>query len=435
MNVCPVCNGSGILHPVDDSGKPDYSRVVACQCVRQVLENEKQSVLERFSSLGMLKRYDFDNLVPEGLSGNPVLQERFTRAVQAARQFASHPSGWFILSGPSGCGKTHLAAAIANERIKQGQPALYTAAPDFLDHLRNAFSPGTDMGYDEFFDRVRSAPLLVLDDLGAQSGTAWATEKLDQLLTFRFNAELPTVIVLTGTLTQLDDRLRTRLTDPRLCQVHEFEEGQTSGYYAWDPEFKAQEKMTFAAFDWHRVNLPYEQRQNVAEAFRVATEFARSPEGWLILQGDNGCGKTHLAAAIVNFRYEAKQPALFRVVPDFLDHLRQAFSPESKVSYDDYFESVKKAPVLVLDDFGEQSSTPWAREKLYQVINYRYNARLPTIITTTLTLEKMENRVSSRFVDPKLSVFFNIVAPDYRGDAPPRENRPPRRRPPGRQQG
>ncbi|MCR4394783.1 MAG: ATP-binding protein, partial [Dehalococcoidales bacterium] len=127
-------------------------------------------------------------------------------------------------------------------------------------------------------------------------------------------------------------------------------------------------------------------------------------------------GKTHLAAAIVNYRYEARKPALFVVVPDFLDHLRQTFSPDSKVSYDSLFETVKNTSLLVLDDFGEQSSTPWAQEKLYQVINYRYNARLATVITTSNSLDELEPRISSRLVDPRISMVINITAPDYRGD-------------------
>ncbi|MBA7642510.1 hypothetical protein ES703_50205 [subsurface metagenome] len=181
--------------------------------------------------------------------------------------------------------------------------------------------------------------------------------------------------------------------------------------------------MTFDKFDWRRVNLLPEQRQNLEQAFRLALDFAKSPEGWLVLMGQTGCGKTHLAAAIVNYSYQSKKPALFVVVPEFLDHLRSAFNPQSKISYDQLFEGVKTAPLLVLDDFGEQSTTPWAREKLYQVINYRYNARLATVITTRYSLqeilEEIESSISSRLVDMKISTPFNIMAPDYRGDLRP----------------
>ncbi len=86
------------------------------------------------------------------------------------------------------------------------------------------------------------------------------------------------------------------------------------------------------------------------------------------------------------------------------------------MSYDQLFERVKTTPLLVFDDFGEQASTPWAQEKLYQVINYRYNAELPTVITTVCSLDEIESRIGSRLIDHKLSTFFNITAPDYRGD-------------------
>lgn len=176
--------------------------------------------------------------------------------------------------------------------------------------------------------------------------------------------------------------------------------------------------MTFDNFDRKRVNLPPEQRENLAWVFDVVHKWAESPEGWLVLTGVTGCGKTHLAVAIANYQLLAGKPVKFVGVPDFLDHLRSTFSPESKVSYDQLFEEVKNTPLLILDDFGEQSTTPWAKEKLYQVINHRYNARLPTIITTRFSLDEIDDPISSRFIDKALSMVININVPDYRGDRP-----------------
>jgi DNA replication protein DnaC len=172
--------------------------------------------------------------------------------------------------------------------------------------------------------------------------------------------------------------------------------------------------MTFDNFDWKGVNLPPDERENLKKAFDTALYFAKSPEGWLVLAGVTGCGKTHLAAAIANYRLKEGKPAKFMVVPDLLDHLRSTFSPESPVTYDQLFEEVKNAPLLILDDFGEQSTTPWAEEKLYQVINYRYNARLATVITTRLATDEMADPIASRFLDHQLSMIFNIMVPDYR---------------------
>ncbi len=178
--------------------------------------------------------------------------------------------------------------------------------------------------------------------------------------------------------------------------------------------------MTFDNFDYKRANLPSVQQENLAEAYRIALDFAKSPDGWLVFLGVNGCGKTHLAAAIANYRIKLGKPVKFVVVPDLLDHLRSAFKPDSEISYDQLFEEVKNSPLLILDDLGEHSTTPWAREKLYQIINHRYNDRLPTVVTTQCSLdeldEKIEPAISSRLGDQKITNTFNIWAPDYRGD-------------------
>ena len=427
---CPLCKGAGIVHPLLPSGKPDFSQVEPCSCTRKELTEPHQNRLRKYSNLGSLSRFTFDNLEPQGRSGDPKSQEKFAYVYDAARAFAAEPKGWFIISGPSGSGKTHLVAAIVNERISQGFPAFYMTTPDLLDHLRSAFGSGSEMPYDELFDQVRNAPLLVLDDLGVQTSTPWAKEKLDQLLTYRFNGELPTVIVTTLPVEQLDDRLFTRLTDSKLCHIYEVEEKRDALEYGWGPEFELQKSMTFANFK-SRANLTPEQQENLEGAYQLAFEFAKSlPREWLVFMGVPGCGKTHLAAAIVNYRYQANQPALFVVVPEFLDHLRSTFNPESKVSYDQLFEKVKKSPLLVLDDFGEQSTTPWAKEKLYQVLNYRYNARLATVITSRFSLDELEGSgspVTSRFSDVKISTPFNIIAPDNRSDLRSNPQKAPRR--------
>ncbi|MFC1870526.1 ATP-binding protein [Chloroflexota bacterium] len=431
---CPVCHGAGFVHPRLPSGKPDFSRVIPCRCAQGELDKEHHARLQRHSNLGLLTRFTFDNLMPQGRSGSPANQERFGGACEAAKAFAAEPRGWLILVGPSGCGKTHLAAAIANQRLSQGHPVFFINTTDLLDHLRSAFSPNSEVAYDEFFDQVRNAPLLVLDDLGAQTSTPWAKEKLDQLLNYRYSGELPTVITTITAIEQLEERLRTRLTDAKLCQIYVLEELASSSLeYGWAPEFVLQRSMTFDKFQKREELLP-EVRDNLEEAYRLALNFAKEPDGWLVFQGVYGCGKTHLAAAIANYRYQAKQPALFLVVPEFLDHLRSTFSPESKVSYDQFFERVKNTPLLILDDFGEQSTTPWAQEKLYQVINYRYNARLATVITISCSLDEIESRIASRLVEHKLGLVFNIMATDYRGYRRPTdsEKRPYRRSKKGR---
>jgi DNA replication protein DnaC len=429
--ACPNCGGAGFVHPRLAGGKPDYSSAVPCRCTEQLESSRRRGRLEQYSNLGALASLTFDQLSPLGRSGNPLSQQQFQRACEAAQEFAASPRGWLFISGPSACGKTHLAAAIANQQLKNNAPVLFITVPDLLDHLRAAFAPESELSYDRLFERVRNAPVLIMDDLGIQSGSSWAQEKLDQLLNHRYHNRLPTVITSEMTPDDMQERWNNRFLDESLCQVFIIDDRGKNLDLAWQAGLELEKSMTFQNFDARRVNLPPEIQDNLARAYRLAMDFARTPEGWLVLQGTTGCGKTHLAAAVVNHRYQSGCPALFVVVPEFLDHLRSTFSPESKTSYDQLFERVKTTPLLVLDDFGEQSTTSWAQEKLYQVINYRYNAQLPTVITTSRALEEMEPRISSRLADRKMSTAFNIMAPDYRTDITLGRNRKPYRKMPG----
>jgi DNA replication protein DnaC len=105
------------------------------------------------------------------------------------------------------------------------------------------------------------------------------------------------------------------------------------------------------------------------------------------------------------------------VVPDLLDHLRATFSPSSSTTLDRRFEEVRTAPLLILDDLGTQATTAWVKEKLYQLFNYRYNAELPTVITTATSLEEMDARLRSRLLDTRLCEIYGITAPSYTGQA------------------
>ncbi len=160
-----------------------------------------------------------------------------------------------------------------------------------------------------------------------------------------------------------------------------------------------------------------EVQMSLESAFKAAQEFAEQPHGWLMLMGGYGSGKTHLAAAVGNYRKGMGEDPIFVVVPDLLDHLRATFGPTSNVSYDELFQRVRTTPLLILDDLGTQSATPWAREKLYQIFNDRYNAKLPTVITTSERLEDLDARIKSRMLDDRLCEIYAIMVPSYRGGA------------------
>jgi len=416
--TCPVCKGLGYLRRDVELGHPDFGKLMPCSCQLAGLATRRLGQLRAMGQMLGLERMafeTFDTNVP-GLPANK--QSNLLWAFEEAKAFAEHPRGWLLIKGGFGCGKTHLAAAIANTCVERGQPVLFKTAPDLLDHLRSTYAPSSATPFDATFEQVRSAPVLILDDLGTESSTPWAQEKLYQIFNHRYNLRLPTVITTNRELEEISLRLRSRLADPDLTRIVSITapDYRRAGIGQDQSDLSSlalHARQTLESFSTREGQVSTEDEENLRRALRIAVSYAEDPQGWLVLMGTYGCGKTHLAAAIANRRTSRGFPALFVLVPDLLDHLRATFNPHSLTTFDVRFEEIRRTPFLVLDDLGTESATPWAREKLYQVFDYRYNAQLPTVITTSTPLEELDPRLASRMLDVERCTRFAISATPF----------------------
>jgi DNA replication protein DnaC len=216
--VCPKCGGAGYLRHDVSVDDPRFGELVVCECTRAELNSRRQAMLLQRSQLADLQHFTFARWVPKVRSGTPPANSP-DAAYSAARAYADTPAGehpWLFFYGTKGTGKTHLAAAIGNERLHRGQPAIFMVVPDLLDHLRATFNPTSDTTYDDLFESLRNTPMLILDDLGTQSASSWAEEKLFQLINHRYNRRLPTVITMNSESAEVDGRLWSRINDVHL---------------------------------------------------------------------------------------------------------------------------------------------------------------------------------------------------------------------------
>ncbi|PDV98551.1 ATP-binding protein [Candidatus Chloroploca asiatica] len=202
-DVCPTCRGAGYMVADVPYGHPRFAELIACACKQTEQQQRRQGRLEQLSNLAEVRSLTFDAFNPDV----PGVRKAYLRA----REFAQQPQGWLLLFGSYGAGKTHLAAAVANAVLARGTQVLFTVVPDLLDHLRATYGPTSEVGYDEHFEVVRTVPLLVLDDLGTESATAWAREKLYQIVNHRYNLALPTIITSNRALEHLDQRIVSRM--------------------------------------------------------------------------------------------------------------------------------------------------------------------------------------------------------------------------------
>ena len=122
----------------------------------------------------------------------------------------------------------------------------------------------------------------------------------------------------------------------------------------------------------------------------------------LLLWGKPGRGKSHLAMALALALLDKEVQVRFVTVPDFLSELRDGM--RLNVPEGETMGRLTTVPLLVLDDLGAENDTAWTNEKLYQVINRRYQNLLPLVATTNSDLSELEQSLGAHTVSRLLEM-------------------------------
>lgn len=127
----------------------------------------------------------------------------------------------------------------------------------------------------------------------------------------------------------------------------------------------------------------------VKQAMDYAAHFAaKLPEAGdpgqngLFIIGPKGTGKTHLAAAIANRLMEQGTAVICMTMIDLLERIRATFRQTDGINEGEVLRVYKTVPLLIIDDMGKEPATEWAVSTIYNIVNGRYEAYMPTIITS-----------------------------------------------------
>jgi DNA replication protein DnaC len=150
---------------------------------------------------------------------------------------------------------------------------------------------------------------------------------------------------------------------------------------------------------------------------RWPLQLKEAQDSGLLLWGKPGRGKSHLAVAVALALLNKEAPVHFDTVLDFLSELRDGM--RLNVAEGETIGRLTTVPLLVLDDLGAEKDTAWTNEKLYQVINRRYQNLLPLVATTNYDLNQLEQSLGTRTVSRLLEmcVPLEVNGPDRRKQA------------------
>ena len=190
MEVCQICDGSGLRIVVRDDG----SRVAKdCEC------RIERRVARMIAKTNIPKRYEHCTLDSYD-TDFPAASRSLKAAHRSAKKFVesypleTHGTG-LLLTGAIGVGKTHLAVGILQALVaERGATGLFYDYRELLKQVQHSYNRQVQATELEILAPVFEAEVLVLDELGASKPTDWVWDTVAHILNTRYNDRRTTII-------------------------------------------------------------------------------------------------------------------------------------------------------------------------------------------------------------------------------------------------
>lgn len=192
--------------PIKDNNIINFSYVACDKKIKEIKDNEYRQNIELFDMPKDIADATLKDMYKDDKARLPII--KYFKEFIDNYDKEEKPKGLY-LHGSFGSGKTYLVAALFNEMAKKNIRSALIYYPEFLRSLKSSFQTN----YIEQFNYIKKVPLLLLDDIGAENGSAWARDEvLGPILQYRMEEHLPTFFTSNLTIEELEMSLAATST-------------------------------------------------------------------------------------------------------------------------------------------------------------------------------------------------------------------------------
>ena len=192
--------------PIKDNNIINFSYVACDKKIKEIKDNEYRQNIELFDMPKDIANATLKDIYKDDKARLPII--KYFKEFIDNYDKEEKPKGLY-LHGSFGSGKTYLVAALFNEMAKKNIRSALIYYPEFLRSLKSSFQTN----YIEQFNYIKKVPLLLLDDIGAENGSAWARDEvLGPILQYRMEEHLPTFFTSNLTIEELEMSLAATST-------------------------------------------------------------------------------------------------------------------------------------------------------------------------------------------------------------------------------